>query len=89
MSYSGKMIVLFRGFVFANQKNGLHFSFFQNFYKIAKICINTVKTSRYMQKIYNFATFIVSIIRFYKVQYSASNLVREGYKAIMCVVFQK
>ncbi len=36
MSYSGKMIVLFWGFVFANQKNGLHFSFFQNFYKIAK-----------------------------------------------------
>ncbi len=35
MSYSGKMIVLFWGFVFANQKNGLHFSFFQNFYKIA------------------------------------------------------
>ena len=88
MSYSGKMIVLFRDFVFANQKNGLHFSFFQNFYKIAKKCINAVKTSRHMQKIYNFATFIVSIIRFYKVQYSASNSVREEYRAIMCGEFQ-
>ena len=42
-----------------------------------------------MQKIYNFATFIVSIIRFYKVQYSAAHSIHEGYRAIMFALFEK
>ena len=76
------------GFVLANQKNGLYFSFLQYCYKIAKKIDKSVKKSRFLYKIYNFATFFAPIIRFYKVQYTTSNSVREEYRETMCGEFQ-